>query len=225
MNPALALTYLGLSVGLSDIRVELIPSKSGPYVGGELVTVHLWLHSEMSEDGRLRWVRFDFALTDSQIATGPAFTFDFSTLKSHQNDYTTLPDLPRPETQNSLLYFCPQCYLLLTAGGSLRIGSVSLQLPAQSGTYCLDALNAMATDFEHGALIWVDYSPLEGIRQARMGEIVGGVLDFLVEVPPIPAASRWGVVLMGILLMICGTIRARMISHRASSPVLAFHDH
>ena len=134
---------------LPDIRVELIPSNPGPYVGGEAFTVDVWLHSELSDDVALARVRFDFENSDS-LELGPQFTFDFSALESGSNFYQTNPNLPRPETDNNLLCFC---HLQLPAGGSIPIGSLPLRLPPKAGTYRVDSLNSIATDEDYGAYL------------------------------------------------------------------------
>jgi len=194
-----------LVAGQSQIRVELVPDNPGPYAGGEVVTVDVWLHSEMTVDVRLPRIQFDFEKSDPELVNGPLFAFDFSTLLFPEKIYyATYPELPRPKAENTILCFCPEEFLLLPVAGSLHVGSVPVLLPSTSRSYRLDALNRGDSDPQHGALIFIDYSPLFGGLYANAGEVTGGYVDFVVNAPPIPTVSGPALLVLAVLLGCAG---------------------
>lgn len=193
----------------AEIRVELIPDNPGPYSGGELLNVDVWLHSEIPDDVRLVGMRFDFEASDESLQVGPLFTFDFTLLDPAPNYYVTVPELPRPSVYNSILCYCPTYFLPLPAGQSFHAGRVPVRLPSITGVYRLDSLNAADADPEHGGLIYFDYAPYGGNLRASRGEISDGVLDFIVTALPIPTLSTWGSLICGAMLLVVGSIAIR----------------
>jgi hypothetical protein len=135
---------LGSSVNAEvAVVVELVPDNPGPYAGGEVLTVDVWLHSQVAFDAFLHTVQLDFSDTDPGLALDPTFTFDLSAIPIDRGDYTTYPELPLPLV--GVEHFgpiFPENMLPLPAGGSLHIGSFGLQLPTDLGIYRLDALNS-----------------------------------------------------------------------------------
>ena len=186
-------------VATGEVLVELIPERSGPYNGGESLTVDVWLHSEVSFDSYLWLVRLDFLDTDGQLVLDPTFTFDLSSSMFPEHFHEVYPDLPIPWAANTKEYICPECRLQLPAGGSLHIGSIGVNLPNEAGTYRLDAINADDPDETHGAQI------VEGGAswwRAFTGEITGAAYPFAVIPPAIPTVSGWGIIAMGVLLLV-----------------------
>lgn len=186
----------------SEVLVELVPDNPGPYTGGESFTVDVWLHSEVSLDRAIWVVQLDFSDSDGQLVLDPTFTFDLSSSGAPQ-DFEVHPELPIPWTANRKEYACPLCRLQLPEGGSLHIGSEGVNLPNIAGTYRLDVLNAQDPDETHGAQI-VDGGA--SLWRAFTGEITGGVYDFVVSPPPIPAVSEWGLIVMTLLLLVLGSL-------------------
>ena len=130
--------------GEVKVVVELVPDNPPPYVGGELLTVDVWLHSQTQSDFVLVLIQVDFTDSDPSPTLDPAFTFDFSSLGDQTNAYLDFhfPELPVPWTANLIMCFCPGLFLPFPAGGSLHIGSIGAQLPSAPGAYRLDLLNA-----------------------------------------------------------------------------------
>lgn len=197
-----AVLMLGATVyAEGEVVVELVPAESGPYYGGESVTVDVWLHSQVALDAYIWAVRLDFSESDPALSLDATFTFDLSS-SSAPEDFEAQSELPIPSTANLLEYSCPPCRLQLPVGGSIHIGSLGATLPSDVSTYRLDAMNAGDPDAGHGAqfIVWGSDT-----WRAFTGEITGGTFDFVIEPPPIPAASQWGVVACAMLLLALGT--------------------
>ncbi len=190
--------FLFASVAPAEVAVELVPDRPGPYVVGESLTVDVWLHSEVSSDKSLEFVRFDFSNSDPMLSLSPTFTFDFSSIYPAPIAYDIrFTDLPLPWTGNPAMCICPELFLWLPAGGSLHIGSVGLTLPTEPGVYALDLLNAETADPMQGAMINVG-----PYWRASSGEITGGTHDFVVNSSGIPTVSTWGLAILGLLLLV-----------------------
>ena len=215
MGAVVAFLVLSSSVfGDAKIVVELIPDNPGPYVGGESITVDVWLHSQIDFDILLDMVRFDFTDTDSALSLDPTFTFDFSSVPNGSPGYGLAPELPVPLIWFQLLCVCPESWLPLPGGGSLHIGSIGVEVAVEPGTYRLDALNADESDEELGAKI----GRIGPKWRAFTGEVAGDPLDFVVVgPPPIPTLSGWGIIAMTLLLV---TVGACVIDRRAGNGTL-----
>ena len=207
-----------------SVVIELVPDNPGPYVGGEALTVDVWLHSEVAFDAFLFGVQLDFSDSDPAMSLGATFTFDFSAIPNGGGKYVTSPELPVPVVgivhDGPLL---PEDMLPLPAGGSLHIGSIGVQLPADSGVYRLDTLNVDPPDELRGALIDANFFPGGTRWRAFTGEIAAGTFDFVVNAPPIPTVSEWGLVIMAMLVMAFGSVivvrRGRVAANHSSRPV------
>ena len=57
------------------VVVELVPDNPGPYIGGESLTVDVWLHNQIPGDIILESVRFDFTASHPALALGAELTF------------------------------------------------------------------------------------------------------------------------------------------------------
>ncbi len=196
------------SVAKAEVKVvvELVPDQPRPYVGGELLTVDVWLHSEVSFEVYLYAVVFDFSDSDPALSLAPTFTFDLSAILDNQGHYGTFPELPVPVVGVILDGpIFPENMLPLPAGGSLHIGSIGLQLPTRPGLYRLDLLNRDEQDIQLGALIHTFFSPGGEKWRAFTGEITGGTFDFPVE-EPIPTVSEWGLIVMTCFLLGVGCL-------------------
>lgn len=204
MGAIVAFLVLSSSVfGDAKIVVELIPDNPGPYVGGESITVDVWLDSRIDFDILLDLVRFDFTDTDSALSLDGTFTFDFSSVPSGSHGYGLDPDLPVPLIWASLLCVCPDKWIPLPGGGSLHIGSIGIEVPVERGTYRLDVMNADEPDEALGAKIGRDGD----LWRAFTGEVAADPLDFVVVgPPPIPTLSEWGLMVMTGLILIAGSV-------------------
>jgi len=163
--------------------LELIPDNPGPYIGGESLTVDVWLHNNEDIDTRLRDIQFDFTDTDAKFLLESTFTFDYSSLPDDRGYQWRSPELPVPRTRNSLDCFCPGLFLPFPGNGSLHIGSIGAILPDDPGMYRMDMVNADEPYEGLGAQIIPIYSFVPW--RSYTGEITGGVYDF--EVIPEPA--------------------------------------
>jgi len=201
----LSLGWGGQAIG-AEVVVQLVPDRPGPYTGGESLTVDVWLHSEVAFDAFLDTVQLDFADSDPALSLDSTFTFDLSAIPTpRDHDYATLPELPVPVVgvpHDGPIF--PENMLPLPAGGSLHIGTIGVQLPANPGVYRLDALNGDELDEERGALIYAKFFPGGEVWRAFMGEITGGTFDFVVSDPPIPTVSEWGLIVMALLVLVGG---------------------
>lgn len=200
---AIGLVLLSLaSVVQAEVAVELVPNQPGPYVGGESLTVDVWLRSEVSSDEALVGIRFDFQDSDPTLSLSPTFTFDFSSIYPAPVVYDIrFTDLPVPWTDNPAMCLCPELFLQLPAQGSLHIGSFDVQLPTQSGVYRVDLLNADEADPAFGAVIGVGV-----LWWAHNGEITGGAYEFVVNGSAIPTVSTWGLVVLTLVLLVGGKV-------------------
>lgn len=189
----------------AEVAVELVPDQSGPYTGGESLTIDVWLHSEVSSDESLVGIRFDFQDSDPMLSLSPTFTFDFSSIFPEPVVYDIrFTELPVPWTDNPAMCLCPELFLWLPAEGSLHIGSFDVQLPTEPGVYWVDLLNADEASPMLGALIHV------GVHwTAFTGEITGGAYEFAVGGPAIPTVSTWGLTVMTLLLLIGAKVHYR----------------
>ncbi len=196
---AVGLVVLSLaSVAQAEVAVELVPNQPGPYMGGESLTVDVWLHSDVSSDLSLVGIRFDFQDSDPRLSLSPMFTFDFSSIFPEPVVYEPrFAELPVPWTDNPVMCLCPELFLWLPAEGSLHIGSFDVLLPTEPGVYPADLLNADEVDPTIGAVIDVGV-----LLRAHDGEITGGAYLFVVGGPAIPAVSTWGLTALTLLLLI-----------------------
>lgn len=185
------------------VLVELVPDNPGPYAVGESLSVDVWLHSEVSFDSYLWVVQLDFSDSDVQLVLDPTFTFDLSSSMFPEEFREVYPELPIPSAANTAEYICPECRLQLPAGGAIHIGSIGVNLPDEAATYRLDVLNVDDPDENHGA--WVLESGSRSWR-AFTGEITGGTFDFVVIAPVIPTVSQWGIIAMGLSLLVLGCL-------------------
>lgn len=201
-----AFAFLAIaSVARAEVKVlvEFVPDNPGPYATGESLSVDVWLHSEVSFDSYLWLVQLDFSDSDVQLVLDPTFTFDLSSSMFPEDFHAVYPELPIPSAANTAEYICPACRLQLPAGGSIHIGSIGVNLPDEAGTYRLDVLNAQDPDGTHGAQV------VEGGSfwwRAFTGDITGGTFDFVVTAPVIPTVSQWGIIAMGLLLLVLGSL-------------------
>ena len=216
MMVALVVVFVAPFTGVAraqeaKVVVELVPDHPGPYQGDQSLTVDVWLHSQVSFDAHLWLVQLDFSDSDGQLLLDPTFTFDLSSSIAPADFDDVHPELPIPWAANTLLYICPECRLQLPAGGSLHIGSISVKLPTALGTYRLDVLNVDDPDENHGAWVYVCGNLF---WRAFTGEITGGAYSFAVTIAAIPTVSQWGIIAMGLLLLVFGSL---MILRRTRS--------
>ena len=172
---------LGAATGVAkaEVAVDLVPNTPGPYVTGQTLTVDVWLHSEVAFDVSLFAVQFDFSNSDPALSLGAAFTFDMSAIATPLvGDYATLPELPLPVVW--VQHDAPisaENMLPLPAGESLHIGTIGVQLPADPGTYRLDAMNGDEPNVLSGAHMDTMTFPGGTRWRAFTGELIGGQLS------------------------------------------------
>ena len=194
----------------AEVVVELVPDNPGPYSGGETLTVDVWVHSEVDYWASFGHIQFDLTVSDPGLSLDATFTFDYTTLSEpHGYDYGS-PALPVPWTYNgwdlACTPACPDVFMAIPPGGSFHVGSIGVQLPAESGEYRLDLVDAEQSYEGLGVLLGLVNSPFwpDPVWRAHTGEITGGTYDFTVRV--VPAVSDWGLVVLALLLLTVGTI-------------------
>ncbi len=199
------------SVVQAGVVVELVPDNTGPYFGGESMTVDVWLESDVSWPLLLRMIQFDFSDSDPALGLDSTFDFNFSAVPSGGGGYfsSLYPELPVPHAFQSLDCGCPGEYFHLPSDGSLRIGSIGVQLSGVPGLYRIDMLNADEPDELLGAAIrtapWLpEFPPPSFYWRAFTGDITGGAYDFVVI--PEPAT---GLLVLGGLLGLQSSFRRR----------------
>ena len=199
--------------------IELVPDRSPPYIADQRLTVDVWITNQSDADWRIKRVQFDFTDSDPAISLDPTFQFDFSSLlegDEHHYIQNLVAQLPVPRTSNANECFCPSQFLPLFMGAPLHIGEIGLRLPSELGVYALDLLNADEPDELFGATLRVIYREPSGSNEtwrAFTGELTGGSFDFVVEPPPIPATSTWGVCILVLGLLTAATLRLKSIAH------------
>ncbi len=196
------------------VRVGLVPQHAGPYVGGEELTIHVWLHSEATIDVLLELIQFDFSDTDPEITLAPWFTFDFSAFPygGYYYDDFHYPSLPVPWIANFVDCGCAPFFLELSPEESVHIGAIDVVIPRAPGVYNVDVLNADDPSEAFGAEIRThraepDYPQFTW--RAFTGEIAGSRLGLESLGVPIPTVSEWGLVVMGLLLLTVGSLLAK----------------
>ena len=195
--------------------IELVPDRSPPYIADQRLTVDVWITNTSDADWRIEKVQFDFTDSDPAISLDPTFQFDFSSLFEGDGQHyiqNLVEDLPVPWTRNSIECFCPAEFLPLFIGAPLHIGEIGLRLPSELGVYALDLLNADEPEVLLGATIRATYRvPSGGSETWRgfTGELTGGSFDFVVEPPPIPATSTWGMCILMLGLVTAASIRLK----------------
>lgn len=236
-----ALLLIALSAtarGAGEIVVELVPDPPGPYVGGETITVHFWLHSTVNYYAEFRFVQFDFRDSDLDLNLATEIEFDYSTLfpphgytegtRDGVNQLDGPPLLPVPYTSNRFLLFCPPpCpseYFSIPPNGSFHVASISAGLPTTPGSYRLDVINADDPASYSGAIFQLQ----EGIAdpppvwRANSGEITGGQLDFVIP-EPIPAISWNGLLVLSVVVCLAAKriIKRRLLNGSPAGAILA----
>ncbi len=189
--------------------ISLVPNNPGPYFGGEILTVDVYVTS--SETIGARYFSLDFSRTDPvlillgpdgpDIDTIPEFVFDFSKVTFPQI-YDSFPNLPQPITANFSTIPIPSNFFLQSAPGvPFHAGSVSVKLPTAPGEYVLDAMNFGAPDYNSGAIIgfyggfplyeWTTWSTLDDGDV----ELTGGQRTFVV----VPEPATLAMLALGLL--------------------------
>ncbi|MFQ5494556.1 MAG: IPTL-CTERM sorting domain-containing protein [Phycisphaerae bacterium] len=196
------ISTIGVVLGLAAVLradvavvVELVPDNPGPYLGGESLTVDVWLHSQVAFDVQVERLRFDFADSSPSLDLDPSFTFDLSSIPQDIGGYSfdpvlctpfcSSPDLPLPEIRFFLPCGCLNSWIPLAGGGSLHIGSIDARLP-NGGVHRLDLLNADSQLFGRGALMQVGVVPNQVPVfewTAASGELTGGSFNFVLPPP------------------------------------------
>ena len=199
--------------------IELVPDRSPPYIADQRLTVDVWITNQSDADWRIKRVQFDFTDSDPAISLDPTFQFDFSSLfEGDEQHYiqNLVAQLPVPRTSNTIECLCPHLFLRLFMDQPFHMGEIGLRLPSELGMYTLDLLNADEPDPLFGAAIRVIYREPSGAHEtwrAFTGELTGGNFDFVVEPPPIPATSTWGVCILVLGLLTAATLRLKSIAH------------
>jgi hypothetical protein len=160
------------SVAMGDGVLVLSPSDPGPYVGGESLTVDVWLTNQDVQDHLVTVLVLDSAGSDPALVLDVDFSFDLSSLDS-DGLYTRLPTLPLP----TLLYTgaapVSGFILELPTQEPLHVGDLGVTLPTAPGTYLLDLVNTLGSVGLHGAGNW----------SAGAGTLTGGTCEFVVPEP------------------------------------------
>ncbi len=146
--------------------VELAPRSSGPYTGGETVTVDIIFHNTTATHLPIQYVRVDF--TDSDPALTLAAAFDWALVPlANGNPTMPVPDWTEPgPPQNTI-----------PAGGNINVGAIDVTLPAANGCYTLDCMNADESSRLLGAqLDWQIPTRATVTWRAFDGELTGGAV-------------------------------------------------
>ena len=206
---------LSVSAARGGAVLELVPSKPGPYFGGETLTVDFWLGSDLTRDVDLVGVQLDFQDTDPRLGLDAECKLDsiFYTTAPLGLHYTMQPVLPIPTaffTYDVLLP--PGLLIVLPQGSPLHIGTIGVELPTVAGTYALDALNADETDLGRGGALvrtgayWF----------AHTGEFSGGRLQF--NIVPEPSV-------LWLLITGCGAVACVRVRRARRHPLVLWPAH
>lgn len=226
---AVATFALACACASAQAVVELVPDPPGPYLPGQPITIHVWLHNQMGAgyEAWLRLVQFDFSQSSSAVLSNLTFAFDYTSVPGGDWGYEERhPSLPVPWTYNGLECVCPDIFFFLPAYGHLHVGSLTGVLPDSEGNYQLEALNApfpIAFPWGTGGAILgltsfaINYlgASVEpqltndlyyDLWSAFEGELTGAPLSLVVVQPTIPALSPTLAVVLGGLLIGAGVV-------------------
>lgn len=153
----------------------------------------------------------------------PIFDFDFSTLSDNGQTYLPVPVMPYVGIIYLSMDPTPGSILHLPAAGSLRIGTLSLTLPATPGDYTVDVATPAGPG--GGAQIQFGFGIDPGdpftTWTSVSGGLTGGTYTFTVprgSGQQIPTVSEWGMAAMILLVLTTGTLlfphRWPSLSHR-----------
>lgn len=184
--------------------IELIPEDPGPYFGGETVEVDVYVTSSL--DHNLRLLQFDFTGTDAALSLEERFDFTphgadgiILDICCPNLEFTSLVDGDGAVVSFVYVGFVDLgggFMLDLAADVPVNVGNIDVTLPADPGTYLLDAATADDPDPNRGARIDFDfYSPTTW--RAYTGELTGGTYEFHV----IPEPSSAAIALLGAAVM------------------------
>ncbi|MBI4719095.1 MAG: hypothetical protein HY763_14930 [Planctomycetes bacterium] len=185
-------------VSRSEILIDLVPDYAGSYCGEEVVTYEVYLRQHhydpgvQFEDLWLGVVRLDFARSNTELDFSlnpdvdvdgrgpngllPDFVFDLAQLPSGGGYYRVTPELPRPTLEYTGAVPDGTHMLILRGDRTpLFLGTVSVALPTESGTYRLDVVSPSDTSGTTGALVryiygafpnqgWWDAAAWSGLR-------------------------------------------------------------
>ena len=115
---AVATFALACACASAQAVVELVPDPPGPYLPGQPITIHVWLHNQMGAgyEAWLRLVQFDFSQSSSAVLSNLTFAFDYTSVPGGDWGYEERhPSLPVPWTYNGLECVCPDIFFFLPA--------------------------------------------------------------------------------------------------------------
>jgi len=152
-----------------QVSIDLIPNNTGPFSGGETVRVDVILNNP-GNALPLLLAQVDFTDSDSAL-TFPG-DFNWGLLPAEAGD-GTMP-VPRWSTGKPAQVTIP-------SGGSLRLGTIDVRLPAERGCYLLDCMNADESNMDLDARFDVLLITGEiGVLRAFDGLVTGGQLSLVV---------------------------------------------
>lgn len=181
-----------------QIVVDLVPNQSGPYFGGEQITVDVWLTSSSAFELLLRRVQFDFSDTQRGLQTNDTFNFDFSSLTGF-NQYHGDINLPIPWVAMTDFCVCTGAFMHLLPNSPFHIGEINVLLPTDDGTFVLDLLNETFPDPSFGGKIITAFRPKFPPFEYSVlnNRLVGGVTTFQV----IPEPTTLSLLVVGCLFI------------------------
>jgi len=143
--------------------------------------VDVILHNNEGMAIQPRLITLDFSATDP--ALGLPGTFSFALVPPLFGDflYTRFEAMPKVDIVYGSTQ--PQTGFILDIpdGGSLTLGTITVDLPAADGVYTLDAINAAAPDMNTGAR--VDYGFDSRVTLHTLNQNLGGGTVDLTVVP------------------------------------------
>jgi len=153
--------------------LELVPQTPAPYpCGGVSVDVDVILHNHEGMAIQPRLITLDFSATDP--ALGLPGTFHFQLVPPLLGDflYTRFEDMPKVDIVYGSTQPQPGFILDIPDGGSLLVGTITIDLPTVDGVFTLDAINAAAPDMNTGARI--DYGFENRVTLHTLNQNLGG---------------------------------------------------
>jgi len=166
--------------------IELVPETPGPYAPGASVDVDVVFHNMEGEVITPRLLTLDFSATDPMLALPDTFHFQLVPPLIGDLAYTRFEDMPKVDIVLSLNCEFPGMCLWIPDGDSFLMGTLSVGVPNDPGTYLLDSANRDNPNTYRGAR--VDYGYREPtILHYLNGNLTGGQLAMTVVPEPVAA--------------------------------------
>jgi len=178
--------------------IELVPQTRGLAPDAGPVEVDVVLHNQEGQAIQPRLITLDFSATDPTLMLPDTFHFQLAPPLLGDFLYTRFETMPKVDIVYSSTVPQPGFILGIPDGGSLLLGTISVQLSYPYGTFTLDAINAGAPDMNSGARI--DYGFDYRVTLHTLNQnLAGGTVDLYCCIPEPATIALFAVGAMGLM--------------------------